>query len=80
MTFTEWLDTFTTEKNLNVEQVFTVQGATGANHIPLGCVIEAIKSAPVREQNAIKDVLVIIDFHHGDVCRYFAHLAQAIAI
>lgn len=80
MTFTKWLDTFTTEKNLDMEQVFTVKGRSGDNHIPLGCVIDAIKSAPAREQNGIKDMIVKIDFRNGDVYHYFAHLAQAIAI
>lgn len=80
MTFTKWLDTFTAEKGLDMEQAFTVNGASGENHIPLGCVIEAIKSAPVREQNAIRSMLVKIDFRNGNVCHYFAHLAQAIAI
>lgn len=80
MTFTKWLETFIAEKGLDLEQVFTVKGRSGDNHIPLGCVVDAIKSAPVREQNAIKDMVVKIDFRNGDVCHYFAHLAQAIAI
>lgn len=80
MTFTKWLDTFTTEKGLDIEQVFTVKGSSGDNMIPLGCVLDAIKSAPAREQNAIKDMIMKIDFRNGDVCHYFAHLAQAIAI
>ena len=50
------------------------------NFIPLGCVIEAIKSAPIHEQKAIKNMLVKVDFINGDVCDYFKHLAQAIAI
>lgn len=80
MTFTKWLDTFITEKGLDLEQAFTVKGKSGDNFIPLGCVIDAIKSAPAREQSAIKDMVVKIDFRNGNVCHYFAHLAQAIAI
>jgi hypothetical protein len=80
MTFAKWLDTFTAEKGLDMEQVFNVAGASGNNSIPLGCVIEAIKSAPAHEQAGIKSMIVKIDFRNGDVCRYFAHLAQAIAL
>lgn len=80
MSFAKWLDTFTAEKGLDLEQVFTVKGASGENHIPLGCVVEAIKSAPAHEQVGIKNMIVKIDFRNGDVTRYFAHLAQAIAI
>lgn len=79
-TFAKWLDTFTTEKGLDIEQVFVVEGNSGENHIPLGCVLEAIKSAPAHEQAGIKNMIVKIDFHNGDVTKYFAHLAQAIAL
>lgn len=80
MQFNKWLDTFTAEKGLDMEQVFVVEGASGENHIPIGCVVEAIKSAPAHEQVGIKDMIVKIDFLNGDVTKYFAHLAQAIAI
>lgn len=79
-TFTKWLDTFTSEKGLDTEQMFVVNGKSGENHIPLGCVLEAIKSAPTHEQAGIKSMIVKIDFRNGDVTKYFAHLAQAIAI
>lgn len=80
MTFTKWLDTFTAEKGIDLEHVLTVKGASGDNHIPVACLIDAIKSAPIREQNAIKTMLVKIDFVNAPVLPYFAHLAQAIAI
>lgn len=80
MTFTKWLDTFTAEKGLDMEQVFAVPGPSGTNHIPLGCVVDAIKSAPTHEQAGIKSMIVKIDFRNGDVTKYFEHLAQAIAI
>lgn len=79
-TFSKWLDTFTAEKNLDTEQMFVVNGQSGENHIPLGCVLEAIKSAPRHEQEGIRTMIVKIDFRNGDVTKYFAHLAQAIAI
>ena len=80
MTFTKWLETFITEKGLDLEMRFNVEGASGNNSIPLGCVVEAMKSAPAREQSAIKDMIVKIDFRNGDVAHYFGHLAQALAI
>lgn len=79
-TFTKWLDTFTAEKGLDTDQVLTVEGASGPNHIPLACLLDAIKSAPAREQEGIKSMVVRIDFRNGDVMHYFRHLAQAIAI
>lgn len=80
MTFTKWIDTFTAEKNLDMEQTFTVEGMGGMNITPLGCVVEAIKLTTEREQSAIKSMLVKIDFLNGNVCNYFAHLAKALAL
>lgn len=80
MTFNNWLDTFVHEKGLDLEHEFEVDGKSGWNLIPLECVIEAIKTAPKQEQQAIKAMLVKIDFAAGDVMNYFGHLAQAIAM
>lgn len=80
MTFTKWLDTLVSEKNLDTDQMFLVAGPSGENHIPLAIVLDAIKSAPAHEQAGIKNMLVKIDFRNGDVCHYFKHLAQAIAL
>ena len=81
MTFTKWIDTLIEEKNLDTEfTVFEVEGESGMNFIPMGCVIEAIKSAPKHEQVSIKNMLVRIDFKNGNIVDYFKHLAQAIAL
>jgi len=78
--FAKWLATFVEEKGIDTEQVLTVPGNSGANHIPIGCLIEAMNQSPAQEQAGIKNMLVRIDFVNGDVIRYFKHLAQAIAI
>jgi hypothetical protein len=81
MNFSKWIDTLIEEKGIDAEsEIFEVEGASGMNIIPLGCVIEAIKSASTNEQKAIKTMLVKIDFVNGNICDYFKHLAQAIAI
>jgi hypothetical protein len=78
--FTRWLDTFVSEKGLDTEQTFDKEGPSGLNVIPLGCVIEAIKSAPAHEQAAIKATIVKIDYRNGDVLHFFGHLAGALAL
>lgn len=80
MTFANWIDTFINEKGLDTETIFTVEGASGPNHIPLGCVVEAIKSTSKREQDQIKTTIVKIDFMNGNVNHFFNHLAKALAI
>ena len=80
MTFNEWLDTLVEEKGYDTEEIFEVMGASGMNLIPLGCVLDAIKDAPEHERQAIKTVVVRLDFLNQDIRGYFRHLAQAIAL
>lgn len=80
MTFANWLDTFITEKRIDTEQTITVQGRSGTNVIPVGCVLDAMKQASRKEQAGIKTTLVKIDFMNGDVLHFIRHLAQALAI
>ncbi len=75
-----WIDGFVSEKELDTEHVFEVEGASGPNFIPLAVVVEHIKIATERERAQIKNVLVKIDFVNGDTMRFFAHLAKAITI
>jgi hypothetical protein len=78
--FSKWLDTFLEEKEIGMEEVLTVKGkAWGTNWMPVGVVVKAMKSAPKHEQDAIKTMLVKIDFANAPVRPYLAHLAQAIA-
>jgi hypothetical protein len=78
--FDRWIDTFIEEKGIDTEYLLTVDGLLGKNYIPVGCVIEAMKEAPKHEQQAIKNMIVKIDFVNGDILHFFNHLAQAIAL
>ena len=78
--FAKWLDTLIDEKGYDLEQMFQVEGPEwGTNFIPLGCVVEAKKSANKDEQAAIKTMLVKLDFVNANCLDYFRHLAQALA-
>ena len=79
-TFNKWFDTFIAEKGIDLEQVFTIEGPSGPNHMTYQNVVDVIKQAPPHEKVGIKDTLVMIDFRNGDVLDYFRHLAQAIAL
>lgn len=78
--FDRWIDTFIEEKGIDTEYLLTVEGLLGKNYIPVGCVIEAMKEAPKNEQQAIKNMIIKIDFVNGDVIDFFRHLAEAIAL
>ncbi len=80
MKFSKWLDTLIEEKGCDLEHRFYVEGESGENSIPLEIVVDAIKSTCPEEQAGIKNTLVKIDFHNGDVMHFFNHLAGALAI
>ena len=78
--FAKWFDTFNEEKGFDPETNIRVEGENGTNLIPLGCLFDAIKSAPANEQSAIQKTLVKIDFINGRILPFYEHLAKAIAI
>lgn len=80
MQFAQWLDTFVEEKGIDTEDILEVEGASGANWIPVDVLLDTMKATTPGEQAAIKRMIVRIDFVNGNVLDYFKHLAQAIAI
>lgn len=83
MRFASWLNTFIEEKGIDRELVLEVEkkgSIFGTNYIPLEVLIEAICNAPKCERDAIKKMIIKIDFFNGNVLDCFLHLAQAIAI
>jgi hypothetical protein len=80
MTFNKWLDTFLSEKGIDLETTLTAEGASGTNYIPLACLVDAIKAAPASEQRQIKHGIVRLDFYNAPVLPFFNHLAGAIAL
>lgn len=80
MAFNTWLNTLVEEKGYDLEgTLFEKEGPSGLNIIPLGVVIDAIKKAPRHEQQAIKTMIVKLDFVNHDLLKYFGHLAGALA-
>lgn len=77
--FNKWLDTFIEEKGIDLEQVIEVKTENNTHYFEVGNIIANIKATTPDEQAGIKDMIVKIDFHNGDVIDYFRHLAQALA-
>lgn len=76
--FCKWLDTFVSEKDLDTDFIFEVEGASGTNFIPLDCVIEFVKAQDYCHDQ-IKATIVKIDFMNGDVMHFFKHCATGMA-
>lgn len=77
--FNKWLDTFIEEKGIDLEQVIEIKTKTNTHCLEVGNIIENIKATTPDEQVGIKNMIVKIDFHNGDVVGYFRHLAHALA-
>jgi len=77
--FSHWLDTFVSEKGLDIDHLFIVETDANIHMIDLATVIETCKLAPTNEQEQIRTTIVKIDFHNGDVMHFFKYLADFIA-
>lgn len=78
--FSRWLNTFISEKGLDLDTIFEVVGPTGTtNWIPAQCIVDLMHQTSPREQAGIKAMIVRIDFANGNVMDYFKHLAKAVA-
>lgn len=80
MTFNQWIDTFVSEKGIDLDHVLEAEGPSGVNFMPVQILIDAIKAAPASEQVQIRTVIVKLDFANAPVLPFFAHLAKALAI
>jgi hypothetical protein len=79
--FASWLLTFVSEKGLDVEHRFEVDGPQGMiNSIPLSNVITAMCHGSADEQEAIRNQLVALDFANRNVMDYFERQAGVLAI
>lgn len=77
-----WIDTFVDEKGYDLEELLEVEGPTGSlNIMPLGVVVDAIRSAPKVEQDAIRANIARLDFASPAAPKdYLKHLAGALAL
>lgn len=77
--FDHWIDTFISEKGIDPEETFEVEGPSGMNEIPYGVIIEHMKITSPEEQKQLKNMIVMLDFKNADIRKYLRHLGQAIA-
>ena len=76
-----YLNNLISEKDgISMDTDIEVEGPSGTNFMVLKNVVDMILIAPEYEQKEIRNVLVKIDFHNGDVMHFFNHLAKAIAL
>ena len=77
-----YLETLISEKGLDLEgTIIEVEGQDwGLNIIELGAVVDYIMASGPANQAQVKDTLVKIDFHNGDIMHFFKHVAKFMAV
>lgn len=79
-TFDRWLDKFLSEKEIDLEEGFEINGPSGPNFMYYENVVDAMKSTSSREQLLIQRKIVQLDYVNADIKKYLRHLAQALTI
>jgi len=77
--FKNWLDTFIDEKELPMEDTFTIDKNGTMNIMSYKTIYEHMLIAHKDEQKQLKNMIVYIDVRNGNVLNYFKHLGQAIS-
>lgn len=72
--FDNWMDTFVSEKEINLYGTFEYNYKGTWHYMTVGVVVDSTKVASTEEQRIIKDTLVKIDFINGNVYNYLQHL------
>ena len=75
----KYFTTLLNEKGISLDTPIEVEGASGTNFMSVGIVLEHIEIASKREQEAIRNMCIKIDFHNASILDYFKHLAKALA-
>lgn len=76
MQFNKWIDTFVSEKEIDINTEFTIESKGTTHFVSIGCLIEFIKKMPNDIKKKIKDNLVYLDFRNADVMDFFNHMAK----
>jgi hypothetical protein len=74
--FQEWLDTFIDEKDLDRDQVLTLDFIETVFLVEFEVLINFLKGLDPETQQSIKRTFVKIDFMNGDAMSFFRYLAE----
>ncbi len=80
MNFNKWLDTFLSEKEVDINEGFTFYDHNGDfNLMDYGVVVEAMKNACDSDKNSLKHKMVQLDFLNGDIRHFLRAMGKAVA-
>ena len=73
--FNKWLDTFLEEKEFDLHDCYTIEQGSIMKIVQAKCVVDFIKTLDDANKKLIKDKLVQIDLHNGNIGHFFKFLA-----
>jgi hypothetical protein len=77
--FKNWIDTFIDEKDLPMEDTFTINKNGTMNIMSYKTIYEHMLIANDQEQEQIKNMIVKIDYMNGNILNFFQYLGKLIA-
>jgi len=77
--FKNWIDTFIEEKDLPMEDTFTIDKNGTMNIMSYKTIYEHMLIANDQEQEQIKNMIVKIDYMNGNILNFFQYLGGLIA-
>ena len=77
--FKNWIDTFIDEKDLPMEDTFTIDKNGTMNIMSYKTIYEHMLIANDQEQEQIKNMIVKIDYMNGNILNFFQYLGGLIA-
>tara|TARA_R110000824_G_scaffold332656_1_gene519272 strand:+ start:53 stop:304 length:252 start_codon:yes stop_codon:yes gene_type:complete len=77
--FKNWIDTFIEEKDLPMEDTFTIDKNGTMNIMSYKTIYEHMLIANDQEQEQIKNMIVKIDYMNGNILNFFQYLGKLIA-
>ena len=76
MTIEKWLNEFIDENELDRKQVFEIERGGAVHTMEFEVLVGSIIALPAEYQLKIKDKLVGIDVHNGDILHYLNYVAE----
>ena len=77
--FKNWIDTFIEEKDLPMEDTFTIDKNGTMNIMSYKTIYEHMLIANDQEQEQINNMIVKIDYMNGNILNFFQYLGKLIA-
>ena len=77
--FKNWIDTFIDEKDLPMDDTFTIDKNGTMNIMSYKTIYEHMLIANDQEQEQIKNMIVKIDYMNGNILNFFQYLGKLIA-